>query len=1292
MTGNSRFMTVPGASPPVSGALPPIVTTAPQLDPDVNGDLSLRPVARVVADGKFLLAGGERFLAKGVTYGTFAPDAQGYQFPPLRQVANDFRLMASLGINTVRVYTVPSRELLDEAAKHNLRVMVGLAWSQHVAFLDDRRQVHSIRREVNKTIAELGDHPAVLMFVLGNEIPPGVVRWHGRVRIERFLRQLYQEGKATSPKSLFTYGNFPPTEFLDLSFLDVCAFNVYLHRGTDLRAYLARLQHVAGQRPLLLAEAGADSIREGDVGQADITAIQMRVAFEEGACGAIAFSWTDEWWRGGHTVEDWKFGLVDRERRFKPAAAAVSSVFAEVPFSPAARESWPRVSVVVCAYNAADTLEDCLTSLEGLEYPDYEIILVNDGSLDRTSEIGRGHPLVRVVDTPNRGLGTARNRGLSEATGTLVAYTDADVRVDQDWLKFLVQPLLSTTDVVGSGGPNLVPVDDPPMAQCIARAPGGPTHVMLNDRVAEHVPGCNMAFRREALLAIEGFDPTYLRAGDDVDVCWRLQARGWKIGFAPAALVWHHHRSSLRSYWKQQAGYGEGETWLMGHHPEKFLDGRMVWRGSIYSSVPFVRSLRGTRVNSGVWGTAAFPSVYRTDVHPFAHLPHSIRWQVLSFILALTGAGAAVSGGHPWAVALLLGGGLVGILVTAVKNITYAVRSEVGSISWNPIWSRATIACLHFIQPFARVRGRIRGMLAPPEVVQSQTKYQASHRPWPSLADAWRALLLISGSVIENRYWAEGWTSAADYLTRLTTALRRSPAVRTVVVDEGWSDDRDVSVFVGRWGWLDVRALVEDHGSGKCLLRLSTHLRPTTFGLTAALILGVLLLSAIGAGVAYRWPVAGVAAALLTAAGSVFAAWRTAQAATIVGREAAGLARDDGMVTMPSGPARAPLIAPTLLRTYGLRSAIIFAVMILALGSGARLLREAAIGEVIGIQKGYAGDYGPALSAWLDTPGGIAIASNGDIYFADSNNAVVRHIDAASLVITPVAGNHDMGAGFAGDGELAMLAQLNAPDGVAIAPDGAVIIADSYNHRIRRVDPDTGIITTIAGSGKDAFSGDGQLAIEAALNTPVAVACAPNGDIYIADTMNNRIRMIEHVTGIISTVAGDGVVAEDGPIGDGGLAVAAQLFMPSDVALAPNGDIYIADMHHNLVRKVDARTRVITTVAGDGSFGHAGDDGPALRASLAGPSGIALVPDADGGMTIFIADYYNGSIRSVEPDGTMRDISDDGRIVFGAPSRIAYAPHKHWLYVADTTEDRLVALTLPGLSRGYDAPPAGKGD
>ena len=122
-----------------------------------------------------------------------------------------------------------------------------------------------------------------LLFALGNEIPPGVVRWHGRLRVERFLRDAVRATRRRPRRTaLFTYVNFPPTEFLDLSFLDVCAFNVYLHREAELRGYLARLQHIAGHKPLLLAEAGADSIREGEAGQAEITAMHIRAAFEEG--------------------------------------------------------------------------------------------------------------------------------------------------------------------------------------------------------------------------------------------------------------------------------------------------------------------------------------------------------------------------------------------------------------------------------------------------------------------------------------------------------------------------------------------------------------------------------------------------------------------------------------------------------------------------------------------------------------------------------------------------------------------------------------------------------------------------------------------------------------------------------------------------------------------------------------------------------------------------------------------------------------------------------------------------
>ena len=178
-------------------------------------------------------------------------------------------------------------------------------------------------------------------------------------------------------------------------------------------------------------------------------------------------------------------------------------------------------------------------------------------------------------------------------------------------------------------------------------------------------------------------------------------------------------------------------------------------------------------------------------------------------------------------------------------------------------------------------------------------------------------------------------------------------------------------------------------------------------------------------------------------------------------------------------------------------------------------------------QKGYAGDNGPAIEAWLDTPGGIVVAPNGDVYFADSNNHVIR-ASIARNNIDPVAGNHDSAPGSPATTARPPRRSSTTPDGVAIAPDGDLIVADSHNDRIRRVDRPTGVITTIAGSGENGYDGDDQPAIEAALNTPSAVAAAPNGDIYIADTLNYRVRMIDHATGFIHTVAGDGETGDDG--------------------------------------------------------------------------------------------------------------------------------------------------------------------
>ena len=801
---------------------------------------------RVLPRGKFFHLGGERFLIKGVTYGTFGPDAQGHQFPPIERIAADFASMSEYGINTVRVYTVPSLALLDEAGRRGLRVMVGIPWAQHIAFLDDIAVRDSVRRDVLSTVRTLADHPAVLMFALGNEIPAAIVRWHGRERVQNFLRELYEEAKSAAPESTLTYVNFPPTEYLELPFLDVHSFNVYLHDEANLRKYVARLQHIAGNKPLLMAEAGADSIRHGEEEQARLTAMQLRASFAEGACGAVAFAWTDEWWRGGFPIENWAFGLVDAARQPKRALDVVADVFADAPFSAKEQRAWPKISVIVCAYNAASTLEDCLSSLERLTYPNHEVVIINDGSRDATGEIARRHPSMRLIDVANGGLSRARNLGLSEATGEIVVYTDADVRVEPDWLTYLVQPFLNS-DVVACGGPNVCPDDDPWLARAVALSPGGPTHVMLDDRVAEHIPGCNFAVRRDALLSIGGFNPIYLRAGDDVDVCWRLQARGGKIGFAPAALVWHHHRPSVKAYWRQQKGYGEGEAWLMPHHPDKFVGGRTVWHGRIYSPLPFIRSLSKTRIDAGVWGTAAFPSVYRPGVHPLSLLPHSPSWKLVSALLLIVGAAAWPAGFVAVSIGCLLSG-IAGLAASIAPCVRCALITDVRTLPAIPGRSartsrfmvRSMITWLHFLQPVARAVGWYQGKFAAAEDVATHPAPVVTDRWWPTERDFRHAMRAFIGWPTATVFWGQSWTTTDAVLMRLVKRLRGLRLSRHIAVDDGWQADRDISVPVGIWAWFDLRAVVEDHGSDRRLLRITDRLRVTPMG-------GLILSSAIAA-------------------------------------------------------------------------------------------------------------------------------------------------------------------------------------------------------------------------------------------------------------------------------------------------------------------------------------------------------------------------------------------------------------------------------------------------------------
>jgi len=272
-------------------------------------------------------------------------------------------------------------------------------------------------------------------------------------------------------------------------------------------------------------------------------------------------------------------------------------------------------------------------------------------------------------------------------------------------------------------------------------------------------------------------------------------------------------------------------------------------------------------------------------------------------------------------------------------------------------------------------------------------------------------------------------------------------------------------------------------------------------------------------------------------------------------------------------------------------------------------------------EAGYSGDGGPADQAQIDGPTAMAFDKEGNIYFGDEANACIRKIDAKTHIITTIAGNGTQA--YAGDGGPAIEASFVHPSGLAIDAEGNMYIADWGSSTIRKVSAKTGIITTIAGNGEGDYYGDGGPAGKAALSGCNELALDKLGNLYVTDSYNNRIRKIDAETGIITTIAGTG---ESGYSGNGGPAVNASLNGPTGLAVDSNGNVYFSDYGNNCIRSINANTGVIMDVAGDGVVGFGGDGGSALTARIAGAEGIAL----DAGGNIYIADNDNNRIRKVE--------------------------------------------------------------
>ncbi len=777
--------------------------------------------APVRVKAKFFFEGDRKFFLKGVTYGPFAPDAEGQHFGNPDKARGDFRLMREAGVNLVRVYYVPPKWFLDLCGEHGIRCLVSIPWAEHVEFLNDRKVRREILRTVRAAVQANKGHPALFGYLVGNEIPSHMVRWLGPRRVTEFVERLIATGKAVDPGVLYSYASFPPTEYLLPGNVDFFTFNVYLHRQEDFERYLARLQNLAEEKPLILGEFGMDTIRHPEEEQAEMLRWHIESVVRGGLAGTIIYAWTDEWFRGGMEITDWAFGLVTRERRPKPAFATVKELFGgQTPVvNRVALPRYPRVSVIVCSYNGGKTLRDCLEALDRVDYPDFEIVFVDDGSKDGTPQIvqawrearekhreeGRRLPDFIGITQKNLGLSYARNAGAHAATGEVLAYTDSDCMADPDWLYYLVGTLLSG-DYCGVGGPNISPPATNWIQACVAAAPGGPSHVLLTDVVAEHIPGCNMAFHRWAFEMIGGFDVDYRKAGDDVDFCWRLQQSGHAIAFSPAAIVWHYRRFTLQAFRKQQEGYGEAESLLRFKHLVFFgPTGTAKWKGQIYGAPRFTWLVNRPVIYHGVFGEGLFQSIYPTPRSDLANYLASLEWVALTAFIALLAIGVPALRIVPY---LMFGG-------TLLVALSYMLHARLEP-QFDSVRARLLVTFLALAQPLVRGWARyftwLKFKYTPDEVIRTREKeLEGSPR----------------GGMARFMFWSEEGHGRERLLAEVVRMLE----------DEGWSysmdtgwNDWDVQVYGSFWWIVRLRTVTEYHGGPKCLTRarLTTRMVPTT--------------------------------------------------------------------------------------------------------------------------------------------------------------------------------------------------------------------------------------------------------------------------------------------------------------------------------------------------------------------------------------------------------------------------------------------------------------------------------
>ncbi len=733
----------------------------------------------VLPSGKFFSRAGDKFFLKAIRFGAGSNSPDFEEKIVLQKRLGDFRAAHT---TAVVVADNEAEALLDLVAQPGLYALLEIRVRPEDLF--SSKALRSAIAELRKRVTSLRGYPSIIGYLLDCPVHPDALRSRGLEMLRSRLARMVAAIRDVDARKMVGLKHRPGTVGLALRDEDFVYAVMPPLAPDELRSSVTRLHNLAEARPLVLEFVQTPSDQDE----------LIACAFGLGAAGVVAQVSP----RDNRTSKPSLHGALSLKTLRASELQPFLALNGACPPGPART---PRVSVVICAYNAERTMRQCLESLRRLDYPTFEVIIVDDGSQDTTAQIAADFPEFRLIRQPNKGLSVARNVGLHAAVGELIAYTDSDCVVDPHWLTFMGRAMVEG-GLDGCGGPNYAPHEDGWVEGCVAASPGSPCHVLIGDDRAEHLAGCNMLFRKAALEDVGGFDPQFTAAGDDVDICWRLMDTGYTLGYCPSAFVWHFRRNTVNAYYRQQRGYGKAEALLYFKFPERFnVLGQIKWNGTIPG---IARTVPGGGRRRVQW-TRTAGQFQRVDEMPLSVArvaPMTAEWSlaaaalvVLSLVFGVTTvpALAALAAGPLWAA-------------------YYASKAPLEKCHRGPA-SRLLIGWLAYSGSIVRTVARYRWRIDS----RKNAPFDNAVRQWPIIDWKQRS--------IRMSYWNGVYTTRElilEHLRKVCASLGRP-----VVTDTGWKDF-DLLVEANPWIRIQFRTADEELGGLELKTNVAARLRLST--------------------------------------------------------------------------------------------------------------------------------------------------------------------------------------------------------------------------------------------------------------------------------------------------------------------------------------------------------------------------------------------------------------------------------------------------------------------------------